>query len=72
MAVIAHMVAETCYEADGLTVTYGAGELYQPDALPDGIPWREVLASPAFVASSPDHDRPGGLKAKAGRGKPGR
>jgi len=55
---IAHMVAETQYEPDGLTVVYGAGELHAPGSLPDGVPFREVLASEDFAATAPAASEP--------------
>ena len=58
MSKIAHMVAETQYEPDGLTVVYGAGELHAPGSLPDGVPFREVLASEDFAATAPAASEP--------------
>ena len=52
-AKVMHMVAEATYGPDGLTVVYGAGELHAPGSLPDGVPYREVLASEDFAASAP-------------------
>lgn len=55
---IMHMVSETAYEADGLTVAYGAGEMHDPGSLPDGVRYREVVASDAVLATAPAHARP--------------
>ena len=52
---IMHMVTDTQYAADGVTVTYGAGELHDPDSLPPGVPYKEVIASAEFTATAPDH-----------------
>jgi len=52
---IMHMVTDTQYTADGATVTYGAGELHDPDTLPAGVPYREVIASAEFAATAPGH-----------------
>jgi hypothetical protein len=55
---IMHMVSEAHYEADGLTVAYGAGELHEPGSLPDGVRYREVVADDALRATAPAHARP--------------
>jgi hypothetical protein len=55
---VMHMVAEATYAADGLTVVYGAGELHPPGSLPEGVPYREVLASEEFAATAPPASEP--------------
>jgi len=56
-----HMVTDTSYAADGQTVLYGAGELHDPGSLPDGVGYREVVASGAMQDTAPEHA--GGAKA---------
>lgn len=52
---IKHMVTDVNFGEDGHTVTYGPGELHDPGSLPDGVRYKEVLATDAQRDTAPAH-----------------
>jgi hypothetical protein len=52
---VMHMVTDAHYDAGGMTVLYGTGELHEPGSLPGGVTYREVAATEAQRVSAPVH-----------------
>jgi len=49
------MTTADVLDADGFTPLFGTGELHEPGSLPPGVPFRQVVADEAMVASANPH-----------------
>jgi hypothetical protein len=66
-AKVMDMTTMSVLDSDGFTALYNAGELHEPGSLPPGVPFRQVVATDAVVASANPHaqqPKPAELKAE--------